>query len=654
MKSFIVIISFCSAALFGQASFISEKQIKPICDQLFMYHVDFQAFDEMIAKRSIKVLTDTMDSDHLYFLESELLPYYELSEKEISQMVQQYHQDVYAMYRNLFSLMEKNVARAREIRQGFTQRFIEQGFFGSEAQGSDLYRTVDHLQQKWEMRFTRFAQVMAEQEKVDLADPSVRKAIVAFFERTQRRGEDPYLAAFYKKSVEFDHYFSLTVCKTIAKSLDAHSSVYTPKEAVEIRTMLQKQFCGVGVALKEGIYGVKVADLVEGGPAKQSGKVQVGDRLAAIDGRPLSGSSFDEALDRLKGEPGTKVRLTLIRNGESRDVVLTRQQIFLEDELLKVKKVPFGDGSLAVLSFNSFYDDGQGRTLENDVKEAIKKVSLEGPLYGVVLDMRENGGGFLHQAIRLCALFIPQGVVVVAQYAHDEVESSRYQQPRPAYQLPVIVLTSKASASASEVVAQTLQDYGVAIVVGDERTYGKGTMQLQTITDPKAVVPFKVTVGRYYTISGRSTQLKGVSADLVVPTVYSPYLIGEKYLEYPLRGDALNFDPSVAKKGSQRVVRQELQNLFNYSVSARRQGLARYVPVLAKNSAERMRSNPEFVEYRDRMEKLHEALLHQGTNGSLMAPVIPSKDLVLEETVAILEEIALLQKAEREKARVQK
>src|SRR5262249_53796114 len=157
--------------------------------------------------------------------------------------------------------------------------------------------------------------------------------------------------------------------------------------------------------------------------------------------------------------------------------------------------------------------------------------------YGLVLDLRENAGGFLSQAVKVSGIFLSNGIVVISKYSRGDVHFLRNIVGRSYFNGPLVILTSKMSASASEIVAQALQDYGVGIVVGDERTFGKGSIQYQTVTDMSTDLFFKVTVGKYYTASGRTTQIEGVKTDIVVPTHYAPYHIGERYLEYPLSAD---------------------------------------------------------------------------------------------------------------------
>src|SRR5690606_836656 len=159
------------------------------------------------------------------------------------------------------------------------------------------------------------------------------------------------------------------------------------------------------------------------------------------------------------------------------------------------------------ITLNSFYQGDNGVNSENDVRDAIKKLDKMGNLRGLILDLRENSGGFLTQAVKVAGLFITNGVIVVSKYFNGEEHFYRDMDGKVSYTGPLVILTSKATASAAEIVAQALQDYGTALIVGDEHTYGKGTIQSQTVTENQGAAFFKVTVGKYYTVSGKTPQI---------------------------------------------------------------------------------------------------------------------------------------------------
>ncbi len=285
-----------------------------------------------------------------------------------------------------------------------------------------------------------------------------------------------------------EHYFSMHILKALARGLDAHTSFFSPEEAFEMRSSLEKQFEGVGVVLREGLDGIEIADLIQGGPAARSGKIVVGDILMEVDGKPVVNALYYEVLSQLKGDGRKDVMLGFKRqerdgNDSFVKVGLKREKIIMENERLVFTAEPFADGMIGKLTLPSFYESSDSTSCEADIRKALTEIRKKGKVLGLVLDMRNNLGGFLSQAVKVSGLFMTSGVVVISKYAEGEVQYLRNLDPRIHYAGPLVILTSKLSASAAEIVAQALQDYGVGIVVGDERTYGKGTIQYQTVTD---------------------------------------------------------------------------------------------------------------------------------------------------------------------------
>ena len=168
-------------------------------------------------------------------------------------------------------------------------------------------------------------------------------------------------------------------------------------------------------------------------------------------------------------------------------VPLVREEIAVDEDRARWNYEIFDGGIIGKIKLDSFYQGDNGMTSENDVREAIKQLDKQGNLRGLILDLRENSGGFLSQAVKVAGLFITNGVVVISKYFNGEEHFYRDMDGKISYDGPLIILTSKATASAAEIVAQALQDYGVAIIVGDEHTYGKGTIQSQTVTENQGV-----------------------------------------------------------------------------------------------------------------------------------------------------------------------
>lgn len=261
------------------------------------------------------------------------------------------------------------------------------------------------------------------------------------------------------------------------------------------------------------------------------------------------------------------------------------------------------------------------------------------------MDLRSNSGGFLSQAVKVAGLFITNGVIVISKYANGDERFYRDVDGKIAYDGPLIVLTSKATASAAEIVAQALQDYGVALVVGDEHTYGKGTIQTQTVTDNQSASYFKVTVGKYYTVSGHTPQKEGVKADVVVPSHWNREEIGESYTIDPVAADMIPpaYDDQLADVS--KDVRSWYLKYYTPTVQHRTDQWRGLLPTLRKNSEYRIAHNKNYQFYlkggQDHSNSEEEAD-EEEWNTAKKNKTYGEDDLQINEAVNILKDMILL------------
>jgi carboxyl-terminal processing protease len=532
---FCLISALCSAA---ERYHLKVADIRNSMEEMFSYHVETKEMTNALVKRSFKIYVDQFDPQRIYLTQAETKPFLDLNSFQLESIINHYYGDEYPEFTTLNKTIVQSIQRARKWREEVYTDFIAKGEeiqVASIDSSSQYALNSDQLRKRLRAQLVQLFKLENRAKDPQFWTAERRQKICSLFEKRFTHYEDSYLPAQEKA----EHYFSMHVLKAMARGLDAHTSFFSPEEALEMRSSLEKQFEGVGVVLREGLDGIEITDLVKGGPAARSGKILVGDILMEVDGKPLASASYYEVLSLLKGDGRKTVSLGFKRQGQNDfvKVDLKREKIIMEDDRLVFQAEPFADGIIGKLTLPSFYESSDSSSCETDIRDALRELRKKGKVLGLVLDLRNNLGGFLSQAVKVSGLFMTSGVVVISKYAEGEIQYLRNLDPRIHYNGPLVILTSKLSASAAEIVAQALQDYGVGIVVGDERTYGKGTIQYQTVTDTNAASYFKVTVGRYYTVSGRSTQIEGVKADIVVPTSYAPYNIGERYLEYALKND---------------------------------------------------------------------------------------------------------------------
>jgi len=588
---FCLIFSICSAS--QQRHELKIADIRNSMEEMFSYHVETKEMTQHLAKRSFKIFLEQFDPQRIYMTQTEAKPFLELTSYQIESIIDHFYGDQYPEFMTLNKTMGKAIQRAQTWRQELYADFMAQGegIQASAVDSSGQYASSpDQLRKRLRAQLVHLFKLENKASDPQFWTQERRQKICALYEKRFAHYESTYIPSDNKN----EHYFAMHTLKAMARGLDAHTAFFSPQEAMEMRSSLEKQFEGVGVVLREGLDGVEIADLVKNGPAARSGKVFVGDILVEIDGNPIVSASYYDILSQMKGDGRKEITLGFKRSTEFVKVELKREKIIMEDERLVFSAEPFADGFIGKLTLPSFYESSDASSCELDIRNALRELKKKGKLLGVVLDMRSNLGGFLSQAVKVSGLFMTTGVVVISKYAQGEVQYLRNLDPRIYYTGPLAVLTSKLSASAAEIVAQALQDYGVGIVVGDERTYGKGTIQYQTVTDTGAASFFKVTVGKYYTVSGRSTQIEGVKADIVVPTAYAPYHIGERYLEYALKNDQVA--PAYADPLADIPATNQLWFQKNYLpyLQKRESEWVQMVPKLKVNSSHRLENDSNF------------------------------------------------------------
>lgn len=555
---------FLSFSILGasEKELLQSKDINKIMKQIFDQHVDKKEMSSSILKNSFKVYIDQFDSNRIYLLESEARPFLQLKDSEVSHFVDQYQQSEFPEYMLLNDLIQKAINRSREIRAAL-EKDAGQLFQKSESLTSDghedwsdpdLKQTFAANDKELTNRIKKDLMQFIASEKKRYGDSYVvnrEVQTIRLYERQAHSHENQYLFVNNNgqpmNEAEKQNAFAMHVLKALANSLDAHTTVLNPTEAYDMRIRLEKEMQGIGIALQPTANGFMITQIVKDGPAAKSNLVRINDVLVEIDGTSVRDLNLGQVMEQLRGKSGSKVNLTLRRTvmegGKSTEkminVPLVREEIAVNEDRVQWAFEKVDGGIIGKIQLDSFYQSDNGVTSENDVREAINKLEKQGNLRGLILDLRENSGGFLSQAVKVAGLFITNGVVVISKYFNGEEHFYRDMDGKISYDGPLIILTSKATASAAEIVAQALQDYGVAIVVGDEHTYGKGTIQSQTVTENGASTFFKVTVGKYYTVSGKTPQIQGVKADIVVPSQFAHENLGEEYLDYPLAQDKI-------------------------------------------------------------------------------------------------------------------
>src|SRR5712672_533081 len=397
----------------------------------------------------------------------------------------------------------------------------------------------------------------------------------------------------------------------LAQAYDPHSEYLSKADMKNFSINMGLSLVGIGAMLRREDGYAKIESLVVGGPAQVDGRLKVGDRISAVAQGPadfvdVREMRLDKVVEMIRGKKGTRVRLLVIPSDATdpsrrKNVELVRDEIKLKEQEARadiiIRKDENGDPiKLGWLTLPSFYADmdKHQKSTTKDVMVLLKRLKKEN-IAGLVVDLRRNGGGSLEEVISLTGLFLKSGPIVQTKGSNGNIVVSSDPDPGIAYSGPLIVLTSRQSASASEIFAAALQDYGRAVIVGDKNTFGKGTVQtilpigrfaslLGSRSDDDGEL--KLTIQKFYRVAGGSTQLHGVASDIVLPTLTDLPEFGEGALK-----NCLPYDEVPKAK------------FTKWS-----EGHPLFVEELKRRSAARTQNDPEFHYVMEDMERLRHRL----------------------------------------------
>ncbi|MDH2912845.1 carboxy terminal-processing peptidase [Kosakonia sp. HypNH10] len=461
--------------------------------------------------------------------------------------------------------------------------------------------------------------------------------------------------------------FSLAMT-AFAREIDPHTNYLSPRNTEQFNTEMSLSLEGIGAVLQGDDDYTVINSMVAGGPAAKSKAITVGDRIVGVGQTgqnmvDVIGWRLDDVVALIKGPKGSKVRLEILPAGKgtkTRIVTLTRERIRLEDRAVKMSVKTIGKEKVGVLDIPGFYVG-----LTDDVKVQLQKLEKQN-VKSVIIDLRANGGGALTEAVSLSGLFIPSGPVVQVRDNNGKVREDSDTDGVVYYKGPLVVLVDRFSASASEIFAAAMQDYGRALIVG-EPTFGKGTVQqyrsLNRIYDQMlrpewpALGSVQYTIQKFYRVNGGSTQRKGVTPDIIMPTGTQVTETGEKFEDNALPWDSINaatfvragdlkpFGPELLKKHDERIAKDPEFQYINKDI-ARFEALKAKRDMVSLNLAQREKENAE--DDAIRLSRLNDRFKREGKPPLKKLDDLPKDyqepDPYLDETVHIALDLAHLEK----------
>ena len=425
------------------------------------------------------------------------------------------------------------------------------------------YEKMDFVKSKKEMRerwrkqlkynaITNYDELIQDQESDE------EKKSIAQIEEEAREETKSSVDMFYKDYLEDlrrNDWFAIYV-NAIVEEFDPHTFYLAPSDKDRFDQMISGKLEGIGARLQKRMDNTKIVELISGGPAWRGNELEVGDIILKVkqenEEQPVNivGMRLDDAIKLIKGPKGTKVTLTVKKvDGTQEDITITRDIVEIEETYAKTSTVEKNGKTFGVINLPSFYvdfNDYKKRNAASDIKQEIIRLKKEG-MEGLVLDLRNNGGGSLQTVVDIAGLFIEDGPIVQVRSTGRPKDVLNDKDKSIVWDGPLVILVNELSASASEILAAAMQDYKRAIIIGSKQTYGKGTVQnvidlndVMTNSDQGDLGALKLTTQKFYRINGGSTQLEGVKSDVIVPDRYSYVDVGEKDQENPLPWDKID------------------------------------------------------------------------------------------------------------------
>jgi carboxyl-terminal processing protease len=528
-----------------------ERILKNVSEMLEEIHYSPKNIDDQFSKEVFKKYLGEVDVEKKIFLKPDIMDLSaryqnQLDDEILGKVPVQFVPAVVTLYKK----------RLQET-QNITHEILSQPFDFSKQESVVLdYEKLDFpvnaAAQREEVR--KKLKYLTLEKYVDLLDQqTAAKGKPGYVEKTNEQLEKEARNKTLKVSDRFydhlrikaddDDFFNVFV-ETIVQCMDPHTDYFPPVEKRSFDEDMSGRFYGIGAALRDEDGTIKIVSLVTGSPAWKSGQVNVGDVILKVgqgSQEPVEMTSYmvEDAVKIIRGNKGTEVKLTLKKaDGSIKTITLIRDEIVQDEKFAKSIIIQSEKGKIGYIFLPEFYadfDNPKGSRCSIDVAREIIKLK-EAKVDGIVLDLRNNGGGSLYDVVQMVGLFIDQGPVVQVRDRDGKPQVLNDRDKTVLYDGPLAVMVNEFSASASEIFAAAIQDYHRGVIIGSTSTYGKGTVQRNIPLDKNAGLndlggpmgSVKLTLQKFYRINGGSTQLRGVSSDIVLPDLYEHYKIREK------------------------------------------------------------------------------------------------------------------------------
>ncbi len=545
-------------------------------------HYNPAAIDDAFSKGVYKDYLNALDPSKRFFLQSDI--------DEFSNYETKLDEQIKDKDLTFFDLTYNRLMQRMEQSKSYYKTALEKPFdykkeesFNTDYEKIPFAKSKDELEERWRLQVKLSAlsslveKQKLEEDKLKNKDET-KKSEPKTFEQLEKETRESTLNSLndnfsFIADLDREDWFSVYV-NTIASRFDPHTSYMAPSEKERFDVSMSGKLEGIGARLQKKGDFTEITELISGGPAWRGKELEAGDivlKVAQADAEPIDvvGMRLDDVVKKIKGPKGTEVRLTIKRqDGAIKVITIIRDQVEIEETYVKSSVVEKDGLKYGVIYLPKFYidfEDLNSRDAGKDVAIEVERLKKEG-VQGIVMDVRDNGGGSLKTVVDIAGLFIEQGPIVQVKSSAGKKEVLFDRDTKVQWDGPLVIMINEFSASASEILAAAIQDYKRGIIIGSKQSYGKGTVQ--NVIDLNQFVrgstygdlgALKTTTQKFYRINGGSTQLEGVKSDISIPDRYSYLKMGEKDMDNAMPWDKIdpadyqvwnkqnNFDLAISK-----------------------------------------------------------------------------------------------------------
>ncbi len=570
MKRNYKILSLLLLLAFASCSFTSKTFNNPDKDKALIQvitfvldngHFDPIELDDEFSAELFKDYVEITDPVKRYFYQSD---YEDFIKYKLTIDDQLKASDI-TFFNVINERMLKRFEEAKEIYKDILSKPFDYTIdeeFDTDHENKPFAKNKREMKERWrqQLKFStlsNYDDIFSQEQKAKEKDPSYVMKTAEEIDEEARESTLKSLNIYFEDYIDDqtrEDWFAIYV-NTIVEEFDPHTYYLAPKGKEEFDTRMSGKLEGIGARLQKRMDYIKIVELISGGPAWRSKELEVEDVILKVKQEDeefpvdIVGMRINDAIKYIKGPKGTKVTLTVKKvDGTIKDITITRDIVELVETYAKSSVVKKDDKKFGVINLPAFYvdfDDYKNINAAKDVEKEIERLKAEG-MEGLVLDLRNNGGGSLPAVVEMAGLFIKDGPVVQVRSTGQAKDVLKDTNKSISWDGPLVILVNEISASASEIMAAAMQDYKRAVVIGSKQTYGKGTVQqvvnLNTFmrNSSNDLGALALTTQKYYRINGGSVQLEGVKSDVKVPGRFSFIDVGEKDKDNPLPYDEID------------------------------------------------------------------------------------------------------------------